>query len=342
MGCGSSTNKVSVVGSNVNLPRSPSKKVDRPRSKTVRVVSKGESDVVSEPKHGPRLLKRRGKQQGWGSQTSLGSNTSGDGRRGVSASSKASHHSMDSGFADTTEYKHVVTEFSEADKIRQVEDCFQTPRDLDLTLSGTACPQRTSAKNKERLNEQRVMAALREEGLIARPVSMAPKGLAFEIITESAGMFAVNRKPPPRLEKLEKRRKKKKPLTQEQIQAKLLRAEERKKEREQQRLAKIQSLAKSDVQNALESFAVRQQEQEESHKTKEEQAAENRERRMKDVRDKLKAKQEHAEAVRRRKKMAPIQIPESPRNGPTSARSSDGRPDGLEPVGYGLDATAKM
>ena len=77
------------------------------------------------------------------------------------------------------------------------------------------------------------MASLREEGLIARPVSrVANRGMAFDIVAENAGMVSADRKPPPRLEKLEKRRKKKKPLTEEQIQAKLLRAEERKRVRD--------------------------------------------------------------------------------------------------------------
>ena len=120
-----------MVGSSADLQKSPSKgvKVERPRSKTVKVVPKGESDVVSEAKHGPRLLKRRGKKQGFGSQTSLGSISSKDDRRQTSATSKHSHHSMDSGFADT-EYKNIVTENSEPDKVKQVEDCFNTPRNL--------------------------------------------------------------------------------------------------------------------------------------------------------------------------------------------------------------------
>lgn len=131
MGCGSSANRIDVVAAD---PKgSPSKsKIDRPRSKTVRVAPKTESDIHlnEEPKRGPRLLKRRGKQQGWGSHSSLGSSESADdSKRGTSATSKASHHSMDSGFADT-ECRNIVTENSDADKVREVEKSFNTPRNL--------------------------------------------------------------------------------------------------------------------------------------------------------------------------------------------------------------------
>lgn len=81
------------------------------------------------------------------------------------------------------------------------------------------------------MDEQRVMAALRDEGLIARPVSKSTSGMTFDIVSESAAMFSENRRPPPRLAKLEKRKKKKRQLTEEEIQAKLERAELRKKVR---------------------------------------------------------------------------------------------------------------
>ncbi len=42
------------------------------------------------------------------------------------------------------------------------------------------------------------------------------------------------------------------------------------------------------------------------------QAAENREKRLKEMRDKLKAKQEHAERVRQRKALAPIVTDKKP------------------------------
>jgi hypothetical protein len=68
------------------------------------------------------------------------------------------------------------------------------------------------------------------------------------------------------------------------------------------------------VLTALDSFANAQKEKEEVVETKLDQAAENREKRLKELRDKLKAKQEHAERVRNRKKMNPTITEESPRD----------------------------
>ena len=58
---------------------------------------------------------------------------------------------------------------------------------------------------------------------------------------------------------------------------------------------------KSDVQNALDSFAQAQTQKDEEEQTKQDIAAENRERRLREMRDKLRAKQERVEAARRRK-----------------------------------------
>lgn len=70
---------------------------------------------------------------------------------------------------------------------------------------------------------------------------------------------------------------------------------------EQLRLAKIQSLQKTDLTNAMESFAQTQKDLEETTKTKEEIAAENREKKLKEKLAKLQLKKEHAAEVRRRK-----------------------------------------
>lgn len=322
MGCGSSANKVHVVTvastdncvDNKTQLRSP-----------VKTPASAGSRKGSSARDRRRGSKKVGDSQAWGSQESLRSRSSlgegdGEGPRGHSATSKNSHHSMDSGFSDV-EYARVVTEFSQPEKIKEVEENFETPRNLDLGVTGQSVPQRNSAKDKSRLEEQRVIASLRDEGLIQRPVSRAACGMSFEIVADNSGMFGDGRRPPPRLAKLEKRRKTKRPLTEEEIQRKLERAERKKKELEQQRLAKIAALNKSDVLTALDSFASRQREQEQHQKSKEETAAENREKKLIEMRDKLKAKQEHAEAVRRRKQVEPIQIADSPRNGSISSRS---------------------
>ncbi len=100
---------------------------------------------------------------------------------------------------------------------------------------GKACPQRYSAKDKERMEEQMILAKLREEGLIQRPMSHSAGGMAFEVVVDMEAdrpydPFAIPspRRPPVRLAKLEKRKKKKR-LTQQDIQAKLQKAEQRRK-----------------------------------------------------------------------------------------------------------------
>ena len=106
----------------------------------------------------------------------------------------------------------------------------------DLGVIGRACPQRFSAKDRERLEEQCILAALREEGLIQRPVSRASGGLSFEVVANTSNLpkndpFAIEspRRPPVRLAKLERRKKKKKNITYDDIQAKLAKAEARRK-----------------------------------------------------------------------------------------------------------------
>ena len=58
---------------------------------------------------------------------------------------------------------------------------------------------------------------------------------------------------------------------------------------------------KSDINNALDTFAQLQKDKEIEVKTKEEIAAENREKRLQELREKQRAKKEHAELVRQRK-----------------------------------------
>ena len=95
---------------------------------------------------------------------------------------------------------------------------------------GVGCQQRLSAKDKARMEEQRVLLALRDEGFIARPKTRASGGMSYDIMMDGPDANAFKR-PPPRLAKLDKKRKKKKDLTQEEIKAKLERAEQRRKVR---------------------------------------------------------------------------------------------------------------
>ena len=101
-----------------------------------------------------------------------------------------------------------------------------------MNLVGTAVPRRQSANDRERQQEADILRNLRSEGLIQRPMSRAQGGLRFEIVEDTSQKLMPLR-PPVRLAKLEKRQKKhKRTLTSEDIEAKLEKAELRKKVRE--------------------------------------------------------------------------------------------------------------
>ena len=90
---------------------------------------------------------------------------------------------------------------------------------------GTAVPRRTSGKAGSR--EASILEGLRQDGLIARPVQQATSGLSFEVVAADlqGDSYLMAKKPPARLAKLEKRAKKKKVLTEEEIKAKMERVE---------------------------------------------------------------------------------------------------------------------
>lgn len=100
MGCNSSKNKIHIVGEAPAKANNVSGGTPRPNSE----------------RRGSRRPKS-GRSQGGDSLLS---------DRGNSASSKVSKHTMDSGYEDT-EYKHVITEDSDPDKVKQIEEGFDSP-----------------------------------------------------------------------------------------------------------------------------------------------------------------------------------------------------------------------
>ena len=77
-------------------------------------------------------------------------------------------------------------------------------------------------------DENSVLEQLRSEGLLLETdTQKAKSGLSFELLDETSGHRKI--KPPPRLKSLEKRQKKRKLLTQQDIEAKLEKAEQRRK-----------------------------------------------------------------------------------------------------------------
>ena len=149
MGCGQSKNQIGVVASvkqTSDLVHGETKKtISRTSSRKINVKQGEQIDNTkhsSDPEDDQHVpppkdsrKKRMLKQNTWaGSQDSLyGLSEGGTESRGGSATSKASHHSTDSGFADN-EYNKVITENSDPNVVRTVEEGFETPRELGKLL----------------------------------------------------------------------------------------------------------------------------------------------------------------------------------------------------------------
>ena len=88
--------------------------------------------------------------------------------------------------------------------------------------------------------------------------------------------------------------------------------------KEQEKLDRIQTTSqKSDVQNALDNFMQIQKSKDEEVKSKEDIVADNKEKKLRELQEKMRAKKEHAEMVRRRKKLAALELNESGDTGET-------------------------
>lgn len=262
--------------------------------------NRGEFDIDHNSGKKVRKTKSQNSKQ-FGSSVSLDDDRSiADSERGFSASSKISKKSTDSGLE--ADYAFVITEDSDPDKVRRIEEEFCADENLDLALTGVQCPTRTSAKDRERMEEAMILQSLRDEGLITRPHKETRNFVTFEVVSANASSEII--RPPPRLEKLERRRKKKKQLTEEEIKEKLERAERRKKKKEQERLAKIKDLEKTNTNSALEQFIELQRQKEDTVNKKLDTVAENREKQLQEKKERIKERERRAEKVRQRKQLA--------------------------------------
>lgn len=257
-----------------------------------------EADINDKRRNGKRSKSSKSRK----SMGSSGSLDDGRDDRGGSAGSKKSD---DSGLGDLGEYNHgFITENSDPSKVREVEENFREREDLDLAVTGTTLPTRNSAKDKARLEESMILQKLREEGLISKPNTEKKSGVSFEIVEMNPASHGskLPALPPLKLAKIEKRRKKKRVLTEEEIQQKLERAEERRKRKEKARLEKIKEMDKADQTAALESFQDYQKKKEEQVTQKMDSVSDNRERRLREIKEKQLERERRREEVRRRKK----------------------------------------
>ncbi|EDO44523.1 predicted protein [Nematostella vectensis] len=196
-----------------------------------------------------------------GSQASLPSSTS-DTTRSDRETSAKSTRTEDSGLGEL-EDENIITENSDPKKIEAVK-ATDRPVTPELTLEGTKIPRRQSPK------ERKVSFAQQQEdvrnrvnclsplgGVIERPQSRG--GLAFDVILcpETGNV----KRRPQHLKKLERRGKKTKRRTKEEIENKMKLAEERRKEQQQEIMEKAISSRKErqlKEAQAMDEFARRQ------------------------------------------------------------------------------------
>ncbi|XP_077495157.1 uncharacterized protein LOC144106269 [Amblyomma americanum] len=209
------------------------------------------------------------------------------------------------------EYADVVTEFSAPEKVRAVELDFKPLHNIELVVEGKQCPRRLSGKERERHEQQAILEKLRNEGLVLRPESKASGGLAFELVSaeneEKPSKGGKGRKLPPLLQKKKRRGKEKGGVTKESIRDKLEKAEDRRRQQVEEKVRKAKAF--------LEETAVPKKPAEEEpvtkHSVKMASKTETREKRLEQMVLKLRAKEEHAERVRRRKLLRQATIQDS-------------------------------
>ena len=90
----------------------------------------------------------------------------------------------DSGYDEyDEEYSHIITENSPKEVVAKVETEFQLA-DLPelLVITGRACARILSGYQKNKLEEGKILDALREEGLLAKPKGKTAGGMSFEVV----------------------------------------------------------------------------------------------------------------------------------------------------------------
>ena len=101
----------------------------------------------------------------------------------------------DSGYDEyDEEYSHIITENSPKEIVAKIESDFQ-PADLPelLVITGRACARILSGYQKNKLEEGKILDALREEGLLAKPKGKTAGGMSFEVIDASIAQGRTSR-----------------------------------------------------------------------------------------------------------------------------------------------------
>ncbi|XP_045603189.1 uncharacterized protein [Procambarus clarkii] len=238
----------------------------------------------------------------------------------VTTTSARSVDSSDSGIYDLDDdYSFVITENSPPELIKRVEADFTPVENLDLTVTGKQCPRLLSGYQKARQEEQSILESLREEGFITTSRQKAGRGVAYEIIeatpqTESAGSGKFKPKdflPQETKQHLESQRNKHslRDLTHADVSMKMHLANERRQAELESVKERMASLYKKE-----DSEDKRRLELEQKMTKQNDSALEKREAHLRELRDKLQAKNKRAQHVKLKKLIngPPVPVPLGP------------------------------
>ncbi|XP_022244442.1 stress response protein NST1-like [Limulus polyphemus] len=215
--------------------------------------------------------------------------------------------SCDSGvFELDDEYAFVITEHSTLEKVQAVERDFTPVQNLELIVEGKACPKKLNFKERDKMENEEILEKLREEGLVLKPESRATGGIRFDVVSEEearkpANSPMVRRLPPLRLQNRAKQRSKRKDLTSDEINEKLEKANERKKQKEEERLRKLTTQQKIDEITSAVAHQAEEKKQKQDEKM--EAVIKGREKYLRELQEKSRAHEEKARKVRQRKEM---------------------------------------
>jgi len=203
-----------------------------------------------------------------GSLSSLSSSSHGSTDQSDRESSAKSTRTTDSGLGELDETEIITENTLDSEKLK-ILNFDERPKTPDLCIQGSQLPRRKSPKEKrvsfgdrhefeEVKNRINSLAPL--GGITERPESRG--GLAFDIIL--CPETGNRKKRPSHLKKLEKRKRKSKKLTKEQLEEKMKNADEKRKEYNQQIIEKAHQMNSRErqVKMALDEFARRQMEKE--------------------------------------------------------------------------------
>uniref|UniRef100_T1IH80 Stathmin n=1 Tax=Strigamia maritima TaxID=126957 RepID=T1IH80_STRMM len=181
----------------------------------------------------------------------------------------------------------------------------------ELCILGRACPRRASARVREYADENAVLQTLRDEGLIQKPQLAATGGVSFEVVSIRAGANpeASGRKLPPiiQMEKLGQRSKRRK-LTKETIHEKLIKAEQRRKQQEEEKLSRIlvrpkTACLREEAEKLQDSIRTKMDKKMDLYE-------ENRQKQLQELQERIQLKRQHSAKVRLRKMLNPVSVEE--------------------------------